>query len=179
MGVPARPTRGLAPADRRLLDQLIVELGPRLRAYIRHLAHPQDVEDLVAESFCRAAANMGAVRATGRRDLYFLTIARNLCRDRIRRRRLPNVPPEMLDQESPAPDLSADLARAEELDALRAAVASLPETLREVVVLRIATRLRFEEIAELLNVPLGTALSRMHDAVRHLRNTLGVVHERP
>ena len=56
---------------------------------------------------------------------------------------------------------------------LRAAVAALPEKLREVVVLRLSTDLRFEEIADLLQIPLGTALSRMHAALQDLRKRLG------
>ena len=60
--------------------------------------------------------------------------------------------------------------------ALRAAVEALPEHLREIVVLRLSGELRFEDIAELLQIPLGTALSRMHAAVERLREMLGCLH---
>jgi RNA polymerase sigma factor (sigma-70 family) len=182
---------GLSPDDRRLLEALIAELGPRLFAYVSHLArHAQDAEDIVAETFCRAAANMEAVRATDRRDLYFVTIARNLCRDRIRRAQNRTAPPGLRTAWASAPgsssagrsdgngqaagDPAAALNLSENLAALRTAVDELPESLREVVILRLATDLRFEDIAELLNVPLGTALSRMHAAVAQLRRRLGV-----
>ena len=55
-------------------------------------------------------------------------------------------------------------------------MAELPESLREIVVLRLASGLKFEEIAELLHIPLGTALSRMHAAIQRLREMLGPGH---
>lgn len=176
---------GLTPDDRRLLERLLAELGPRLLAYVRQLApHAQDAEDIVAETFCRAADNMAAVRATDRPDLYFLTTARNLCRDRIRRLQTRIAHAELIRPalavagDPRAAEPAAAMQHEEDLRALRAAVAELPESLREVVVLRLATGLRFEDIAAVLALPLGTALSRMHAAVGHLRVKLGATHER-
>jgi len=178
MGAGGRDRSGLSPEDRRLLGELVADMGPRLFAYVRHMAHPQDAEDIVAETFCRAAANMAAVRATDRRDLYFLTIARNLCRDRRRRRTPASLPPERLDgRMDAAPGALTELLDQEQHARMRAAVAELPDSLREIVVLRLSTRLKFEEIAELLHVPLGTALSRMHAGVQQLRTKLDLVHE--
>jgi DNA-directed RNA polymerase specialized sigma24 family protein len=70
------------------------------------------------------------------------------------------------------------VVREEEQRRLLAAVAELPQLQREVVVLRLSTELRFEDISELLRIPLGTALSRMDAAVRRLRKELGYVHAR-
>jgi len=67
------------------------------------------------------------------------------------------------------------VADGEEQQRLLAAVAGLTQAQREVVVLRLSAELKFAEIADLLHVPLGTALSRMHAAVRQLRRELGYV----
>jgi RNA polymerase sigma-70 factor (ECF subfamily) len=67
----------------------------------------------------------------------------------------------------------ADLA-----DALKEAILGLPAGLREVVVLRLSTGLKFEEIANLLSIPLGTALSRMYAAIERLKTAMGCIHER-
>ncbi len=179
MATPARERGAMSPTDRRLLGDLLADMGPRLQAYVRHLiGHSQDVEDIVAESFCRAADNIGTLRKMQRADLYLLTIARNLCRDRIRQAR-PGPRPGV-DQSPPiaAADPADELGAREDVVLLRAAVDALPPSLREVVVLRLSTGLTFEEIAALVGVPLGTALSRMHAAVQQLRIGLGVVHER-
>jgi RNA polymerase sigma-70 factor (ECF subfamily) len=178
MGARSRFRRGLTADERALLTALVTEMGPRLLAYVRRAYGGNDAEDVVAETFCRAAGNMAALRDSNRRDLYLLTVARNLCRDRFRRRRSgaesgngPGQPPA--DVGRPDDRVLQD----EQVRRLREGVAALPDSLREVVVLRLSTGLRFGQIAELLHVPLGTALSRMHAAVQHLRQTLGCVHE--
>ena len=167
---------GLRPEDARFLDSLVTDYGPRLLAYVRHIdRNPQDAEDVVAEVFCRAAHNMAGLRRTNRPDLYLIAAARNLCRDRLRRRSTSQLTDgayrDCVDS-AVRPHHAAEYA--EQLELLRAAVCELPESLRDVVVLGLSTGLRFEDIAELLNVPLGTALSRMHIAVEQLRAKLGV-----
>ncbi len=178
MGVRSGVRGALTAGERDLLDRLVRELTPRLVAYIRRVyGSAPDAEDIVAETFCRAAGNMAALRTSTRRDLYLLTTVRNLCRDGFRRRRPTPTPDERLEQVphggDDAPDRAADEERRR---ALRAAVAELPESLREIVVLRLASGLKFEEIAELLHIPLGTALSRMHAAIQRLREMLGPGH---
>ena len=58
---------------------------------------------------------------------------------------------------------------AERRERVGSAVASLSATLREVVLLRVNAELEFREIAELLHLPLGTVLARMHNAVAKLK----------
>jgi RNA polymerase sigma-70 factor (ECF subfamily) len=178
MGARSRFRRGLTADERALLAALVIEMGPRLLAYVHRAYGSNDAEDVVAETFCRAAGNIAALRDSNRRDLYLLTVARNLCRDRFRRRRSNAESGDALGQR-PADTGRPDdrILGDEQLRRLRQAVAALPNGLREVVVLRLSAGLKFEQIAELLHVPLGTALSRMHAAVRHLRGTLGCVHE--
>lgn len=180
MRVRSRVRGSLTADERGLLDGLVRELGPRLLAYIRRICGSEhDAEDIVAETFCRAASNIAALRKSNRRDLYVLTIARNLCRDGFRRQRPASVGDERLQQH---PDRVAEpyetAAQNEQTRALREGVAALPENLREVVVLRLSSGLKFEQIAELLQIPLGTALSRMHTGIQRLRDMLGCVHER-
>ena len=54
--------------------------------------------------------------------------------------------------------------------ALRAAIAQLSPPIRQVVLLRINGELAFHEIAEMLGLPLGTVLGRMHLAVKRLKD---------
>lgn len=61
---------------------------------------------------------------------------------------------------------------ASEFEALRAAIAQLPETDREVVELRHHADLSFKQMAQLLNEPIGTLLARHHRALRKLRAIL-------
>ncbi len=173
MGQRQRSDHGLSAEDRALLDRLVVDLGPRLTAYARYVAGSGEAEDVVAEAFCRAAANMRTLRSSLRPDLYLLTVVRNLCRDRQRRRQTRPPAQAIVNNEVGADcDPPTIAAGRERLEALRQAVAELPESLREVVVLRLSSGLTFEETAAVLQVPLGTALSRMHAAIQRIRERL-------
>lgn len=166
--------QALTAEQRALLESLLEEVGPRVLAYVRKaFGRRLDAEEIVAETFARAADNIAAVARAERKDLYLLTVARNLCRDVFRRRRPELLPDEQLRDRPAAVSAPGDEhAAAEDRQRLRDAVARLPEAQREVVALRMSAELKFEEIAELLGIPLGTALSRMNAAVRRLRKDL-------
>jgi RNA polymerase sigma-70 factor (ECF subfamily) len=179
MGLRPGTRRPLSAEDRVWLDQLVRTCGPRLLAYVRRTYGSRlDAEEIVAETFSRAAANLARLRKCARHDLYLLTIVRNLCRDFFRRRAASGPEETLEDCPAATPEPDATLTQTERRRALRAGVAALPEAQREVVTLRLSAGLKFEEIAELLNLPLGTVLSRMHAAVQRLKQDLGCVHER-
>ncbi|MBK8915466.1 MAG: sigma-70 family RNA polymerase sigma factor [Phycisphaerales bacterium] len=175
MEQPARVYRPLTDAQQRLLDQLVSDCAARVAGYIRRFHGRRfDAADLTAETFARAAANIGALSACEQPVVYLLAIARNLCRDGVRRKS-PGVLTEAAADELTAAseDPASAALRREREDELRAAVDALPEAFREVVILRMTAGLSFEEIAGTLNIPLGTALSRMHTAIQRLRKALG------
>lgn len=161
--------RPLSAAQRELLTRTLDVEGPRLLAYLRRAWGEQEAEDLFEETFLRAAQRIDAVTNAQRPGLYLLTIARNLARDRLRRPAPQAVESNELDACAATPSMGSE---GEASIRLRAAVTRLPEPLREVVALRLAAELKFEEIAELLGIPLGTALTRMRSAVTELRGML-------
>jgi RNA polymerase sigma-70 factor (ECF subfamily) len=67
---------------------------------------------------------------------------------------------------------AADAQTDERLAAVRAAIASLPEAQRETLELRLRNELSYEEIAAVLGIPVGTVRSRLHGAVKTLRDRL-------
>lgn len=67
-------------------------------------------------------------------------------------------------------DVSANLERSEVLAAVRAVIGRMPVLYRETILLRIDAELEFKEISDILKVPLGTVLARMHRAVQYLKN---------
>ncbi len=180
MAVGHGESKRLAAEQRSRLESLLDEIGPRIVAYVRaKYGRLCDAEEVLAETFCRAAANMAAVERSEHAALYLFTIAKNLCRDRFRRQR-PEVDADerLIEQPAPASEPSESVAGDEARVRLLAAVEQLPESFREVVVLRMSAGLKFEEIAELLHIPIGTALSRMHSALQRLREQLTCSHER-
>lgn len=79
--------------------------------------------------------------------------------------RLQSEDGELPELEAPATASTGDIAR----DQLAVVVAALPETHREVLLLRFVDGLSLNEIAEALELPLGTVKSRLHNALDTLR----------
>ena len=80
--------------------------------------------------------------------------------------RLQSEDGELPELEAPTPAPTGDTAR----DQLAAVVAALSEAHREVLLLRFVDGLSLGEIAEALEIPLGTVKSRLHNALDTLRN---------
>jgi RNA polymerase sigma-70 factor (ECF subfamily) len=139
-------------------------------------------EDLKQETFARLFAKRATYRPTGRFSTYLWRIALNICHDDLRRlhRRLAlltPVEPEAGDDPldgCPAPESTPDLqaAQTEEGELVRAALLQLPEIYRTVLVLRHYEHMKLSEIAETLEVPLGTVNSRMAEALARLSRLL-------
>jgi RNA polymerase sigma-70 factor (ECF subfamily) len=147
------------------LEQLYHELTPVLLAYFRRQpALAGAAEDLVQDTFVRALRRTDRLHASVSPRAYVFGIARNVGCDLLRARR----PSEEFAELAAAPAEQAD----ERLWAMRGAIAALPETQRETLLLRLQQELSYEEIAEVLGVPVGTVRSRLHGAVRRLQETL-------
>lgn len=110
---------------------------------------------------------------------WFYRLILNTGRDLGRRRRTRQGLAQRLEQVAPArphdeaPKVAAD-------PALRAALGDLAPELREAVALRYFADLPLEEIAAAQDVPLGTVKSRLHTAMKRLREALethGFVHD--
>jgi RNA polymerase sigma-70 factor (ECF subfamily) len=56
--------------------------------------------------------------------------------------------------------------------AVRRAIADLPGRLRDAIALQVFHELSYQEIAQVLNIPIGTVMSRIHNAKRLLRREL-------
>jgi len=160
--------------DDQALDNLLRQLQDDLFRYCwRKLGNPADAEDCLQDTFLAVYKNFDRfVEGRPFRPWIYLIAKRraiDVIRKRVRRRE---------DTLEFSPDLAADLplpvARMlddERHQDMQAAIATLPDKEREVVELRLSG-LPFREIAEIMDSPLGTALARMHSAVRRLREPM-------
>ena len=149
------------------LEQLYREMGPALLAYFRRQpALAGAAEDLLQDTFMRALRRMDRLHASVSPRAYLYGIARHVGLDALRRQR----PTEAVDEQThlAVPDAGED-AR---LEPLRAAIAGLPAPQRETRLLKLQHELSYEEIAEVLAIPVGTVRSRLHHAVLRLRETI-------
>jgi len=134
-----------------------------------------DAEDLVQESLLRAYKAIDGFDGRYPRA-WLLTILRNTERNRHRRRR-PELlsDPDIAEERGPRTESDEVERRAEDSEfdaAVTAALAQLPENFRRVVELVDVDGLSYQEAAELLDVPLGTVMSRLHRARRRIRELL-------
>lgn len=162
----------LLRGDLGAFDPLYERHARPLFAFIRkHLADAHEAEDVLHETFMTLLRHREGAAAASLRAWLF-TVARNLCLNRLRSRRrgaraLETVPAP---DEVIAPDLAVEQRQSAER--LRKAVERLPAHLAELYTLR-ANGMSYEELAEVLSVPVGTVKSRMHEVVARLREEVG------
>lgn len=134
-----------------------------------------DAEDIVQESCLRALKFIGGFDGFDARA-WLLRIVRNTFYDGQRKRRNRESPEHFeataRDLQSIAPGPDEQLLCAIDIEALRGAIAELPEEFREVLVLREMEGLQYEQISEIAAVPIGTVMSRLSRARGVLRESL-------
>jgi RNA polymerase sigma factor (sigma-70 family) len=165
-----------AAGDVTAFEELYMRYETRLFGYILGMVgEREEAEDLFQETFYKVLRTLDRYREQGSFRSWLFTVASNLCRDHLRSRaRRTPVDPELVPLKTSALDPEGALERKEDLRALSRLVADLPDVQREVVLLRTRSGLSFREIARLQDCPLGTALGRMHMAVKRLRKGFGL-----
>ena len=147
------------------MDHLYREAGPAVLAYFRHQpALAGAAEDLLQDTFVRALRHRDRLDGAISQRAYLFGIARHVGLDALRRQK----PVEEFVEPLVSP-VSREDAR---LEPMRAAIAGLPPAQRETLLLKLQQELSYEEIAEVLAIPVGTVRSRLHHAVLQLRQTL-------
>ena len=136
---------------------------------LSYLKNGHDAEDVTQDTFVRAWDKADQYRPQGKPLGWLLAITRNLAlmklRDRGKSQDLPEDQWENLAIENPMVTL-------EDRQLLTAAMAVLTDQERQVVILHAVTGLRHKEIAALLEIPLATALSKYHRALKKLQSAM-------
>ena len=148
------------------------------RAYFTALAlvgNHDDALDLSQEAFIRAYQALARFDIQQRFFTWYYKILRNLCLNHLRNRSKFTVLANI--QESKMVDNNADpslLAERNDLsERLWQAMATLNAEHREILVLKEIEGCSYQEIAERLDIPIGTVMSRLFNARKHLKDKLG------
>jgi RNA polymerase sigma-70 factor (ECF subfamily) len=158
--------RGDSVAFEELVRRWQAPIG---RFLARQLGRTEQVADLCQEVFLRVYRAGPRYRESGAFSTWLYRIALNLARDAARRRRKLRPLPDDLAQVAPA---ESPCEQRERIAAVSAALADLPENLREVLVLRHYEGLSFEQIARILDTPASTLKSRFAAALDRMRTRL-------
>ncbi|MDH3680528.1 MAG: sigma-70 family RNA polymerase sigma factor [Acidimicrobiia bacterium] len=133
-----------------------------------------DAQDLVQEVLLRVRRGLATYKP-GNFEGWLSRITTNTFLDRVRKqKRRPTVPlPEEPDRViAGTPDLETEIAARDLPDHLQALLADLAPEYRAAVVLKDVIGFSYEEIAEQLDIPVGTVRSRIHRGRRRLRQAL-------
>ncbi len=171
--------RILAGSDAAARELVCRYERPVFNLIVRMLRDPALAEDLAQETFIKAFSHLSSYDSRYRFVNWILRIARNTAIDYLRQPR-PAVS-SFDDQEgaagaerlnSTAPSPFAAAARGELRAVLDAAIEQLRPEYRQVVVLRYQEEFSYEEIAEMVDLPLGTVKSYLHRARAELAQAI-------
>jgi len=135
----------------------------------------QDAEDVVQESFLKAYKAQESFRG-GEARTWVLSIVRNTAMDLLRRYKLRatvTLGDQGYEPQDHSPDPERGLLEQSRREQVRQAISHLESEFREVIVLRAIEGLSYKEIASVLNIPMGTVMSRLSRARNLLLVELG------
>mgnify|MGYP006285024255 CR=1 FL=1 len=161
----------LRKGDRQAFHELFSRYETRLLAYAeKYLNGGSLAQDVVQEVFLKLINKPPKVMFSDSLAPWLFRVTRNLAIDKRRGRKF-----EISDEDAGVNDMAADqtpyqhVCHQSELELFEKLVEELPQSLKDVVLLRMRGEVPFREIATILSIPQGTALWRMHRAMQLLR----------
>lgn len=166
--------------DPQALRLLIERYSGELHGFLTRLVGSRaGADDVFQEAFLQVHLSAESFDRERRFKPWLYTIAANKARDfhrRRKRRAMTSLSTPIADRsgsETPLADMiesaaeapSAPAEHADESEAIRAIVDSLPDHHREILMLSYFHRMSYQQISEVLSIPLGTVKSRLHSAV--------------
>jgi RNA polymerase sigma-70 factor (ECF subfamily) len=151
----------------RLVDQHYESL---YRYAYRLAGSSADAEDLTQEAFCKAQLNLAQLRDSQRAKPWLFSILRNAYLHRLRAdRQQPCVSLECVgDVAEPLPEVLPEV----DPERMQQALNDLPEVFRTPIILYYFEDFGYREIAEQMDLPMGTVMSRLARAKAYLRARL-------
>jgi RNA polymerase sigma-70 factor (ECF subfamily) len=144
--------------------------APLYRYAYRLSGSAADAEDLTQEAYCQAQRRWEQLRDPAKARSWLFSILRNAYLHRARAERLRRCLP--LDDIGELPEPPADALPDVDPERLQEALDELPEGFRTPVILFYFEEFCYRDIAEQMDLPLGTVMSRLARAKAHLRSRL-------
>ncbi len=148
----------------------------------RTVGNQEDAADMTQEAFLKAWKYLSSFQFESSFSTWLYRLATNCCLDLLRsKKRKPTISlvtegedgeKQSYDPVDPTPQPDEALIRKEEQEQLEEALASLEDTQRQIITLRVVNDLSYTEIAEILDLKEGTVKSRLSRARENLRKKL-------
>ncbi len=168
--------RQVGQGERRAFEEFVDLFGARVHRLVRrYIANESDAEDVVQEIFLDLYRSIGSFRGESTLATWVYRVALNHC---LRHREHATPPLQSLDEAGPEPvarddDPARHAARRELSCQVHVALDDLSAVQRDVIILHELHGLTYRECAAVLGVPVGTVKSRLANAFRSLRGSLG------
>lgn len=174
------PTEAAAPEHEsqvltsEQVEKIYVQHGRNLLAFLIGVLRDRELaQDALQQTFQKVAESGGSAREETLRGWLFQVAYREALQLRRRQQQDARNLQAFAAMANPEERLATEeLATDEEVERLRRAIDALPAGQRQVVQRRIQGEQTFADIAASLNIPLGTALTRMRTAIEKLRKQL-------
>jgi RNA polymerase sigma-70 factor, ECF subfamily len=181
--VVGRAREGEEPAHRELIRRYE---RPVFALVYRMVRDRELAEDLAQESFVKALNALGTYRAEFKFSSWIFKIANNTAIDHLRRRELPTLSLDGAPHADTTESVAATALQVESQDetpleqvearelgsAIETAIGRLRPEYRACILLRHVEGRTYEEVAEILDLPLGTVKTNIHRARHELRQLL-------
>jgi RNA polymerase sigma-70 factor (ECF subfamily) len=183
MNEDAETLRRCREGDERAYREIVERYQRQVYSLaMRMLRSAEDAEDLTQDTFVRMFKAIDRYDPERPFAAWLMTIASRLCIDHIRRRKVRPLPlvredpgsheEQTIDVEDPGLGPDEITSHREEERQAQTLIDSLPPHYRIVVVLRHQQDLSYEEIAQSLDLPIGTVKARIHRARALLKNRI-------
>lgn len=160
--------------ERNAFNELVrIHAQGVMNVIYRMCGNAQIAEDAAQETFIQAWLHLSSYRPQASLRSWLYRIAVNAATDMLRKEKriLPSAL-EDLHLQDPQPGPEALFFQEERTTLVKKAILALPEASRAVLVLREYEGMSYHEIAEALNIPAGTVMSRLNYARKTLRDKL-------
>jgi len=170
--------------DRGAFDEIVRRYSSRMVNLAYQMTGDSELaQDIAQETFYRAYRSAGTYKRIAKFSTWLYTIAINLCRNELRRRKYKfssleemaergeesRVRIDIVDEKA-RPDKDVEQSELNKL--IKKAIGQLPEKFRRPMILRDIQGLSYEETGEILNLPEGTVKSRINRARARVRQML-------
>jgi RNA polymerase sigma-70 factor, ECF subfamily len=161
--------------DATAFDQLVLRFHRPVLRFCWRLLRSADAEDVAQDTFVRAFVHFERFDPERPVLPWLMAIARRLCFDVLRRRKVMAGLEAMPVSDHTAPSAEREASAREELRRLDRALDALSEGPREAIILFHIEEMSYRDIAAALEVPVGTVMTWLHRGRAQLKAALGGV----